>query len=42
MIYGNPFYFALQFDVVESWNAQGNEWGMVYSQSMLTAPGSFR
>jgi Immunity protein 42 len=26
MIYGDPFRFALQFDVVEAWNVQGNEW----------------
>lgn len=26
MIYGDPFKFALQFDVVEAWNVQGSEW----------------
>jgi len=26
MIYGDPFRFALQFDVVESWNEPGNTW----------------
>ncbi|HEJ9031772.1 TPA: immunity 42 family protein [Serratia marcescens] len=26
MIYGDPFYFSLQFDVVEAWNAPGDVW----------------
>lgn len=26
MILGDPFYFALQFDVVESWNSPGDTW----------------
>lgn len=26
MIYGDPFRFALQFDVVESWNEPGDIW----------------
>lgn len=26
MIYGDPFKFALQFDVVEAWNEQGSFW----------------
>lgn len=26
MIYGDPFIFALQFDVVEAWNAPGDTW----------------
>lgn len=26
MIYGDPFKFALQFDVVEEWNSIGSEW----------------
>ena len=26
MIYGDPFTFALQFDVVDSWNAPGDIW----------------
>lgn len=31
MIYGDPFTFALQFDVVDSWNAPGDIWknGMI-------------
>lgn len=26
MIYGDPFSFALQFDVVEAWNIPGDTW----------------
>lgn len=26
MIYGDPFYFALQFDVVNAWNTAGDIW----------------
>lgn len=26
MIYGDPFIFALQFDVVEAWSAPGDIW----------------
>ncbi|RAT09654.1 MULTISPECIES: immunity 42 family protein [Lonsdalea] len=26
MIYGDPFVFALQFDVVEAWNIPGDTW----------------
>lgn len=26
MIYGDPFSFALQFDVVDSWNIPGDSW----------------
>ncbi|WP_042859957.1 immunity 42 family protein [Dickeya sp. NCPPB 3274] len=26
MIYGDPFYFALQFDVVEHWTSPGDIW----------------
>lgn len=26
MIYGDPFYFALQFDVVDAWNTPGDIW----------------
>ncbi|EHX1051993.1 hypothetical protein DSM92_23365 [Salmonella enterica subsp. enterica] len=26
MIYGDPFIFAFQFDVVESWNTHGDIW----------------
>ncbi|HCE6054505.1 immunity 42 family protein [Pseudomonas aeruginosa] len=26
MIVGDPFYFALQFDVVDSWNSPGDSW----------------
>ncbi|CNC59748.1 Uncharacterised protein [Yersinia intermedia] len=26
MIYGDPFYFAIQFDVVESWNDPDDIW----------------
>lgn len=26
MIYGDPFKFALQFDIVDTWNLRGSEW----------------
>ena len=26
MIYGDPFKFALQFDIVDTWNVRGSEW----------------
>ncbi|WP_197715391.1 Imm42 family immunity protein [Aquitalea magnusonii] len=26
MIFGEPFYFALQFDVVEAWNSPESIW----------------
>jgi len=31
MIYGDPFNFALQFDVVETWNTPGDIWKMFFS-----------